>query len=475
MSVLLIIIKKEIKTALRNSVFLFTTALILLLLVTGAIGGYLNYKAQRGQIQHVRQEKREQWLNQGEKHPHIAAHYGTFVFKPKTALSFFEFGLDAYTGSSIYLEAHYQHEFMFRPAQDFGAMIRFGELSIALVLLLLIPLLIIFLAFPAVAQERENGTLKIVLSQGITLGTLVWGKIIACLVIIIGLLLPAILILTCIIFAQPEVSLSADTVVRTLLLLTTYGAYFFVFNCASVWVSLKAQSSKNALLLLLSVWIVLTVVLPKTVASIAANSYPLPSLNKFEAEIADDLDRHIERNPTKDTLILNFTRRLLKQYQVDSIAQLPINYEAAYAQVYEDLGNRIHDKHSAQLLNRLRQQNQLIGFAGLTDPYLAMRSISMGLSGTDFETYADFQKKAEDYRRYLIRRMNNDYRDHSKTGEFYEYKAGRRLWESIVDFDYQSPAVGFAFRHLTLQMIALAVWVAAAIALTFISTRRAVP
>ncbi|MEJ7658785.1 MAG: ABC transporter permease subunit [Hymenobacter sp.] len=105
---------------------------------------------------------------QGEKHPHIATPLRHVRVQAQTGLSFFDYGLDAYTGTSVYLEAHYQHEFMFRPAQDYSALIRFGELSGALVLQVLLPLLVIFLCFGAITRERESGTLRLVLSQGVS-------------------------------------------------------------------------------------------------------------------------------------------------------------------------------------------------------------------------------------------------------------------------------------------------------------------
>jgi len=164
MQPLIIIAKKEIKITLRERLVVSLGLIITVLLSVALYTGYLAYSQQQTTIAQKQQQKREEWLSQGDKHPHIAAHYGTFVFKIKTALSLFDFGLDTYTGTSIYLEAHHQHGFMFRPAQDYTSMIRFGQLSAALVLQLLLPLLIIFLAFASFTRERESGTVGILLS-----------------------------------------------------------------------------------------------------------------------------------------------------------------------------------------------------------------------------------------------------------------------------------------------------------------------
>jgi ABC-2 type transport system permease protein len=457
-STLKIILKKELLTAIRNLQIQLTAGIISILLLIAGVGGYLNYKTQKEQIAYAKEEKRQQWLKQGDKHPHIAAHYGTFVFKPKTGLSFFDFGLDAYTGSSIYLEAHYQHEFMFRPAQDYGAMIRFGELSIALVLQILIPLLIIFLCFSSFTQERENGTLKIIVSQGISFRMLAWGKITAYVILVFAILMPTLLILMAGIFTRPELVLSSDIFWRTLLILLSYSLYFFIFIGLSVWISSYSGVSGNALLTLLSVWILFTIIIPKTTANTAGNVFPLPSINSYHQEIKQYIESRIERDPLKDTLIVNFTNKLLRQYKVDSVAQLPINYEAACSQVYEDFTNSLHDKHSVELFNQFVRQNNVSTYASIFNPYLSIRNLSMALSATDFYTYADFQNEAEKYRRDLVRQMNFDYRDHSKTGEFYEYKADENLWRSVKDFKYEIPPVKSSMSKYSIEFLALAFW-----------------
>ena len=68
----------------------------------------------------------EHWETQGEKNPHSAAHYGVYAFKPRLALSFVDEGVDSFTGTSVWLEAHRQNDFLLRPAQEATAVQRIG-------------------------------------------------------------------------------------------------------------------------------------------------------------------------------------------------------------------------------------------------------------------------------------------------------------------------------------------------------------
>ncbi|WP_052732375.1 ABC transporter permease [Hymenobacter terrenus] len=244
------IVLKELRTAVRNrQVFVFGLLVAGLLLAAG-VASYAGFRQQREQMARAQAERRAEWLGQGEKHPHIATHFGTFVFKPKTGLSFFDYGLDAYTGTSVYLEAHYQHEFMFRPAQDYSALIRFGELSGALVLQVLLPLLVIFLCFGAITRERESGTLRLLLSQGVSSRRLAWGKVLAYYALVLALLLPTLAVVGGLGLGYGAAG--GEVVGRLLGLEAVYAAYFFGFVCLCVLVSARAGSSRNALLTLLT-------------------------------------------------------------------------------------------------------------------------------------------------------------------------------------------------------------------------------
>jgi ABC-2 type transport system permease protein len=453
------IIFKEIRQAVRNRQVLLFGLVVALLLLAASAAGYVSFAGQRAQMARAQAERRAEWLGQGEKHPHMATHYGTFVFKPKTGLSFFDYGLDAYTGTSVYLEAHYQHEFMFRPAQDYSALIRFGELSGALVLQVLLPLLIIFLCFGAFTQEKESGTLRLLLSQGVSRRQLAWGKVLAYYGIVLALLVPTLALALGGAFWQAGLPWTPDLARRLALLAAGYAGYFFGFVCLGVLVSAWARSSRNALLGLLTLWITFVVVLPKTAAALGDNLYPLPSMQAYQTGISRDVDQGLPGDTTKAGRTARLQRAMLAQYRVDSVQQLPLNFDWVAAQAGEDYLDRVQALHRDSLRQVLERQNRLSSYASFLDPYLALRNLSMALTGTDLYTSLDFQRQAGAYRLGLMRTLHADAAQNSKYGQFYEYHPGRSLWASVPDFNYQLPAVGPALRHYGTEIGALLLWV----------------
>ncbi len=167
---------KEMREVFRDGRFRALSAVILTLLVASLALGWKRYVEVSQQHEAARKATRQNWLAQGTKNPHSAAHYGVYAFKPRNVLSFVDQGVDPYTGVAVWLEAHKQNDFKYRPVQDANALARFGDLTAAAVLQILVPLLIVLLAFSAFAGEREQGTLRQLLAIGIPRQSLVAGK-----------------------------------------------------------------------------------------------------------------------------------------------------------------------------------------------------------------------------------------------------------------------------------------------------------
>lgn len=475
MSALLYIAKKEIKVAVRERLIVFLGIIIMVLLGISLYAGYVSYQQQKEIISNTQHEKREEWLGQGDKHPHIAAHYGTFAFKPKTVLSLFDFGLDAYTGTSVYLEAHNQHEFMFRPAQDHSSMIRFGELSSSLVLQVLLPLLIIFLAFSSYTRERESGTLKLLMSQGVSAHSITWGKILAYCIILLTMLLPFFVGLLLIAASGANSDSIPDVGLRSVLLIVIYAVYLFLVVAIAVWISMKSLTGRNALLTLLTCWTFFVILMPKTIANLSESFHPLPSMREFKAEIEESKLNGLDGKTPRSVRVAQLEKEYLKKYGVETVEELPFNFEGVSMQAGEDCGNMVYDHHFEGIRAIFNKQNSLGSFASLINPFIATQHLSMSLSGTDLHTFNHFETEVEDYRRMLVRRMNNDMAENSNYGEFFEYAAGRDLWEEIEDFSYKAPSVKSALKPYYLELASLLVWVVFTILLLNSSNKKLKP
>jgi len=458
------IARKEMTEMVRDGRFRWTAGIVLALLAGAVLMGWQNYREVSAQHETAQRVTREHWLGQGTKNPHSAAHYGVYAFKPKLPLSLVDQGVDPWVGVSAWLEAHKQNEFKYRPAQDATALQRFGELTGATVLQVLIPLLIVLLTFSAFSGEREQGTLRQVLSVGARKSDLAAGKALGIGGALGTLLIPAIML------GVLALSLASDngalfaSVPRMALMALTYLLYFGALTAVALGVSAFVRSSRLALVTLLGFWIFNSLIAPRAVADIAKAAYPTPSAFDFSKR----LDAALQEGA--DTRNRQLREGLLKKYNVDRVEALPVSFSGVSLQAGEEHGNEVFDRFYSGLWNTFHQQEQVHLYSSVAAPLLAVRSLSMGLAGTDFAQHAHFATAAEEYRRAIQRELNSEITANAAkvTGA---YVRGRDLWERIPEFSYEAPGTQWVLARQWPALMLLTLWTALAVLFASVATR----
>jgi ABC-2 type transport system permease protein len=465
------IARKELTEMLRDGRFRWTAAIVIALLLASIVMGTKHHREVKRQHDLAQAETRDQWLRQPAKNPHSAAHYGIYAFKPKMLPAMLDRGVDPFTGQAAWLEAHKQNEFKFRSAQDSTAVQRFGELTAATVMQLLIPLLIVLLSFSAFAGEREQGTLRQLLSLGVRKTDLAWGKALGICGALGALVIPATLIGVIALALTSENGLLAASASRLTVMFAGYLLYFGVFVGVSLAVSARAPSSRLALVALLALWIVNVLIAPRAVADIAKRVYPTPSAFAFQQAIDREIQSGPDGHDSADKRAEALKQRVLKQYGVDRLEALPISFAGISLQEGEEHGNVIFDKHYGALWNQFERQNRLKQASAILAPMMAINALSMGMAGTDFAQHRDFAAVAERYRRMLVKMMNDDMTYNAGKADF-SYLAQPAVWNQVPDFKYDAPSTLWALRHQTISLSLLALWFVAAIAAALWATAK---
>ncbi|MFQ3598582.1 MAG: DUF3526 domain-containing protein [Chloroherpetonaceae bacterium] len=454
------IVKKEVIETLRDGRYRWGAGIVFVLLLASLFTGWRNVESEIKERLAAKAGERERWLNQDDKNPHSAAHYGIYAFKPKQLLGVLDDGIDLYTGVAVYLEAHRQNQFEYRRAAEATAVQRFGDLTAALTMQLLIPLLIVLLTFSVFTREREQGTMTLLLSLGVSPKQLMIGKLLGAFVTILLIILPATLIGAVGLLQTSEMQFDG---VRYSLMVASYLGFFLMWCALSLGVSAWAKSSRSALIALLSLWFVQSFVVPRVAIHLADERHPLPSLRAYNDEVRKDIRGGIDGHNPADKRRKELQARLLKEYGVDSVHKLPVNFDAVAMQEGEEYANQVFDKHFSDLHRRYNEQNQFYQFAGAISPTIAVQMLSMASAGTDIWHHRHFSESAEAHRRLLVRELNMDMAHHSKTGDW-EYKAGKSLWQKIPDFEYAPPDVAWAFSNVKESLVMLLGWLIASLA-----------
>jgi len=462
------IIVNEWKGLFRNRVFLYLTIFFIaaLTVVTwlGVIQNQKQIEAQNAAHKHIR----AQWDEMKPSNPHGAAHFGSYAFKPNTILNTIDEGVNAVTGNVLRLEGHTQNDVVYSEASQSLLISKFGKLKPSLLFQFIIPLFLIFLAFKTLASERETGRLKLLLIQGISLRSLVFAKIFSIWVIGILLLLFATLIQT--IFNVNQ--FNSDNVLRLFFLISSYGIYYLIITSLTVFISVVLKNSTASLALTIAIWVGWTIFLPKIAGNAVEKLSPLPTRVEFQKAMDEDRSKGIDgHNPSGDRE-KELEKATLAKYKVDSLSQLPINFDGLVMQADEDYGNTVWDKHFGKLYKQLQLQKRIYQLSGIINPFSSLQNLSMGGAGTDMFHHLDFLKQAENYRRVFIKTLNDKMAfGGSKTGDW-SWTVDNAFFKSVSDFEYQQPSLSNNWTKYLIDMLVLLSWAVGLLALTNYSSKR---
>lgn len=393
------------------------------------------------------------WRAQGAVAPHTAAHFGRYAFKAPGPLAFLDEGVEPYVGSAILMEAHIQTPARAQPAQDAAVLSSFGELTPALLLQVLAPLLIILIAFDAFSADRENGTMRLALSLGVRRETLLVGKAVGLTAVAAMLLVPVALVGGAVTVGQG----APDGPARLGLFCGAYAIYFGIWTFVTLAVSAKARSSRQALVGLLGLWIVAAVLAPRLATDAADRLAPVISIAAFKQAVTDDMAKGVTGHDPSDIRLKAIKDRLMAQYGVTRIEDLPINFDGVDLTEGERYGAKVLDKHFGRLWSQYdRQADVQLAFAAVS-PLQALRPLSMTLAGTDVRRHRHFTEYAEQYRRTFIQQLN-DFQTNNGRYEDWTLRGDQSLWRKAPRFEYRPPALAQALPAQAMAGLILGAW-----------------
>lgn len=452
---------------------------IVFLLLAGYAGvtGYKTYSVQNEIRAKYQLLARQSWEKNPDKHPHRMAHYGSFAFRPKHSLSMFDFGTESFTGNAVFLEAHKQNTVNFSEAGFSTGLLRFGEISMATLLQVVLPLIIFFLGFGAVATERENATLKVLFTHGARWKEIITGKTFGLLSVSMLFYLPMICITMVLVLSNNQQVPDHNLWMRFAMVSASYFIFCWIVSVIAVLVSTTTRTAKDALLKLLGIWLLFVILLPKTIQSIGNSFHPAPSKIEFEAAVESDLRKQGDSHNPDDPYYKHIKDSLLQQYNVDSVQQLPFNYSGFLMKQGERISAEIYNTHLQGLNKIYEQQNQLARLSGFADPFIAQKNISMAFAGTDFSAAINFQAQAEAYRYRLAQEMNNlqiELISNSQPGAGEKpHSISRDHWTSFPDFHYRFLKADRIFSTEMISLLALLCWVVLSILIIHLVARKA--
>ena len=237
-------------------------------------------------------------------------------------------------------------------------------------------LLALLFTFDSISDERESGTLRLMLANAIPRHTVLAGKFLGALISISIPFTLAVLVNLLVISTSSDVYLGAEAWGRLGIIYCIALLYTGVFLVLGLLVSARVQRSAVSLVILLLAWVTLVVFMPGTLASIAGHS--------SSSSLRTDLG-FWERREEFDTRWHEARQDRRKQLQLSG------EYVTKDAEQRE----RSHEEH---LQRRISQVNRARTITRLS-PVTIVEHLLDSFAGTGFERHMQFLENVQSYAR----------------------------------------------------------------------------
>ena len=338
------------------------------------------------------------FLSQPDRHPHRMVHYGHYVYRVPPPLAIVDPGVDAYTGTSVFLEGHRQNTATFAEVRETSSLTRFGLLTPAFSLQVLVPLLLIIVGYGCIVRERRSRTLLQLLTHGGSPGSILLGKALA-----LGLL--ALLAFVPLALAAGYAAAS-DGALPSVLMVVGYALYLMLWTAGIVAVSARTQTAGAALVVLLGIWLATVVAMPRVATEVATAAVPAPSKVEIDLAVNAAMRELGDSHNANDPNFANFRAQILAQYDVETVEELPVNIRGLVSYEGESRYTEVLNEHAEQQMATEQAQSSVAARFGVLSPTVALRRLSMIVAGTDLENHHRFLRAAETHRYDFVQSLN---------------------------------------------------------------------
>ncbi len=153
----------------------------------------------------------------------------------------------------------------------------FAAVDFAFIVRVVLSLLVVFIAYNAVAEEKASGTLKLTLANRVPRDQLLLGKFLGGWFVIMGSLAVSALVSLIIVLSHSFIAFAAGEWTRLLAFIGLSAVYLTVFYAVSLFVSVLVDRPSISLMILLQAWVFLIVIYPNLGVIAAENLTRLPS------------------------------------------------------------------------------------------------------------------------------------------------------------------------------------------------------
>ncbi len=277
------LVRKEMQERLLNPAYVITLGFCSILILLSFYTGLRNYTEHLNENNAI--QKYHQRILSLQKSYYDVDMLGVQVSQPANPLSTVASGVSNSLGRHATIKMNEPPTITGSKPESNPVFAIFETFDLLFVVKNVLSLVAILFTYNAICGEKENGTLRLMLSFAVPKDQLILSKMVGgflCLVVPLGV---PVLLGVGLMTVFPSVHLSGEDWLRLVCLLGVLGLYVSVFFALGLCVSSCVTRSSASLLVLLSVWVVCVLVIPQGSAILAGQFVNITSKQVEKLEL----------------------------------------------------------------------------------------------------------------------------------------------------------------------------------------------
>ena len=370
----------------------------------------------------------------------VFATLNPLIVKPVSPLQIFSNGISEQTGSKIRLDRKEKPFFSSDIIQlnENPFMGNFLSLDFTTALTILLSLLGILFSYDMLSREKEQGTLKLSLTNPLSRSTLFLGKITGIFLTLVPILILCFLIILIMIQFTPSIHFTASEYGRIVMLILMNLVYFAFFVFLGGFISSRSKSSVTSIIINLFTWCFLLFLLPNAATYLGKNITKAEDYKNVKFNI-EQIDNNFWNNQSKEI------EKQLKEENLELIGYYYCSgwdWDAGHLLLFTPLGSVQYERRKKELINpvlldnsnqkwiqqaawldQLYHQEKTVRYLSCISPAEIMKQISASLCRTGMTNEVHFMNQ--------VRRFQD---------VFYGYFVQNKIYSSYEYFAIQDEA-----------------------------------
>lgn len=390
------------------------------------------------------------------------------VVKQPEVLSIFSKGISQNVGNKtkVSLQEYPLFPSGHTSSRDNPLLNAFFSIDFVTVIAILISLLALIFSYDSITREREDGTMKLVMTNPLSRISFLFGKLTGMLLTLLPILIFCYILACLIIMFNPNISITSSDWAGIALLFLTSIVYMVLFILLGMFVSSLTKQSSSSIILCLLCWIGFLFIIPNMATYLSQSISKTPLYDNVQTAIDDYLkEYHMEFER-----VLNRNKKEVgvKKFRWDHHNRGNDGYEfvaggkwevakvhqltALWAENYRiDMADKIWALQK-DYLDKLERQQQVQQYLSWLSPSELFGQTTDILCRTDKNSFLKYMETQRIYRETIIRffRDNNlfssfryvtpqpeeDFPTEQELEDYYAKKGGRGYPKGFTPYDY---------------------------------------